>query len=85
VTSVPSATPSSRNCTPTTPVLSLAVADTVTIPETVAPFAGAVIDIVGAWCPAASNQQSSERPRPPDRPRSAQSSSYRTQSSDCPS
>jgi len=42
VTSVPSATLSSRNCTPTTPVLSLAVADTVTIPETVAPFAGAV-------------------------------------------
>jgi hypothetical protein len=46
--SAPSGTPSNRNCTPTTPLLSLAVADTVTVPETAAPFAGAVIDIVGA-------------------------------------
>src|SRR5262245_37554199 len=48
VTSAPSAAPSSRNCTPTTPMLSDALADTVTAdPDTVAPFAGAVIDTVG--------------------------------------
>ena len=47
MSSAPSAAPSSRNCTPTTPTLSLAVAETVTVPETVAPLAGAVIDTVG--------------------------------------
>ena len=40
--------PSSLNCTPTTPTLSEAVAATLTVPETVAPAAGAVIDTVGA-------------------------------------
>src|SRR5262245_53076406 len=48
ITSEPSDAPSSRNCTPTTPMLSDAFADTVTAdPETVAPFAGAVIETVG--------------------------------------
>ena len=48
MSSAPRAAPSSRNWTPTTPTLSLAVAETVTAePETVAPFAGAVIDTVG--------------------------------------
>src|SRR5882724_5263565 len=42
--------PSSLNCTPETPTLSDALADTVTEePETVAPFAGAVMETVGAW------------------------------------
>src|SRR5207237_7141356 len=49
VTSAPTAAPSSRNCTPATATLSLALADTVTAdPLTVAPSAGAVIDTVGA-------------------------------------
>src|SRR5207248_2814747 len=48
VTSAPTAAPSSRNCTPATPTLSDAVAETVTLaPATVAPLAGAVIDTVG--------------------------------------
>jgi len=44
VSSVPiTIDPSRRNCTPATPTLSLATADTVTaVPETVLPFAGAV-------------------------------------------
>jgi hypothetical protein len=47
VSSLPMGDPSSRNCTPAIPRLSLAVADTVTAPVTVAPFAGAVIETVG--------------------------------------
>ena len=47
VSSPPSATPSSLNCTPTTPTLSLALAWTVTVPQTVAPLAGDVIDTMG--------------------------------------
>src|SRR5437870_2928816 len=47
VTSAPRLTPSSLNCTPTTPTLSVALAETVTVPATVAPAAGAVIDTVG--------------------------------------
>ena len=44
----PSATPSSRNCTLVTPMLSLAVAETVTaVPLTVAPATGAVTVTVG--------------------------------------
>ena len=39
--------PSTRNCTLATATLSLALADTVTILETVAPVAGAVIETVG--------------------------------------
>src|SRR6185295_1814733 len=40
--------PSSLNCTPTTPMLSEAVADTAIAPATVAPGAGAVTATVGA-------------------------------------
>src|SRR5439155_10339763 len=48
VSSVPRLAPSTLNCTPTTPTLSLAVAETVTaVPDTVAPVAGAVIETVG--------------------------------------
>ena len=48
VSSLPRFAPSSLNCTPTTPTLSLAVAVTETVAETVAPFVGAVRDTVGA-------------------------------------
>ena len=42
-------TPSSLNCTPTTPTLSDAVAETITlVSETVAPLAGAVRETMGA-------------------------------------
>src|SRR5438445_13893084 len=47
VTSAPRFAPSSLNCTPTTPTLSVALAETVTVPATVAPSAGAVIETVG--------------------------------------
>src|SRR2546425_8039902 len=47
VSSGPRLAPSSLNCTPATPTLSLAVADTVTVPDTVAPAAGAVTATVG--------------------------------------
>ena len=48
VSSAPRFTPSSLNCTPTTPTLSLAVALTATVaPDTVDPPAGAVIATVG--------------------------------------
>ena len=47
VSSAPSGVPPSRNCTPTTPTLSDALALTVTLPETVALLAGAVIETVG--------------------------------------
>src|SRR5438128_134778 len=47
VSSAPILTPSTRNCTPATPTLSAAVAETVTVPDTVAPTTGAVIDTVG--------------------------------------
>ena len=40
--------PSSWNCTPKTPTLSDAFADTVVDPDTVALFAGAVSETVGA-------------------------------------
>src|SRR5439155_1751048 len=43
VSSAPSAPPSRRNCTPATPTLSEAVALTVTVDDTVAPFAGDVM------------------------------------------
>ena len=46
VSSTPRLAPSSRNCTPATPMLSAAVAVTVIVPVTV-PAAGAVIDTVG--------------------------------------
>src|SRR3989454_2930866 len=42
VTSAPRLAPSSMNCTPTTPTLSVALAEIVTVPATVAPLAGAV-------------------------------------------
>src|SRR5437660_11980248 len=47
VTSAPRLEPSSRNWTPATPTLSEAVADTNTVPDTVAPDAGAVTETVG--------------------------------------
>ena len=48
VTTAPRFAPSSLNCTPVTPALSVAVAVTViTPPLTYEPFAGAVIDTVG--------------------------------------
>jgi len=47
VSSAPSVASSNLNCTPTTPTLSAAVADTIVAPETVAPLEGAVMDTVG--------------------------------------
>src|SRR5262245_42533193 len=47
VTSEPNAAPSTKNCTPATPWLSLAVAVRSIVPPTVALLAGAVIDTVG--------------------------------------
>ena len=47
VTSAPRLTPSSLNCTPVTPTLSEAVAETVTAPLSAAPVAGAVMTTVG--------------------------------------
>src|SRR5439155_23224986 len=47
VTSARRVFPSSKNCTPTTPTLSDALAETVVLPMTVAPVAGAVIATVG--------------------------------------
>src|SRR2546426_11368392 len=53
--------PSSLNCTPAMPTLSAALADTVIVPETVAPEIGAVTETVGGvmsllatvtWTPA---------------------------------
>src|SRR5215212_968372 len=46
--SVACSAPSSQNSTFVTPMLSLAFAFTLTVAETVAPLAGAVIDAVGA-------------------------------------
>jgi len=50
--SVAASAPSSRNSTRATPVSSAALAVTATVPETVAPFAGAVIEVEGASCRA---------------------------------
>ena len=47
MTSEPNAVPSTKNCTPAMPWLSLAVAVRSTVPLTVALLAGAVIDTVG--------------------------------------
>src|SRR3989344_8181071 len=47
VSSAPTLAPSTLNCTPTTPTLSDALADRVTVPETVAPSAGAMRETVG--------------------------------------
>src|SRR5438552_2324842 len=47
VTSAPRLAPSSLNCTPTTPTLSVALAETVTVPETEAPATGAVMETAG--------------------------------------
>ncbi|PYQ38251.1 MAG: hypothetical protein DMF77_24595 [Acidobacteria bacterium] len=47
VSSDPAFAPSTRNCTPATPTLSEALAETVITPETVAPADGAVIVTVG--------------------------------------
>src|SRR5262249_1320607 len=48
VSSAPSGTPSSLNWTPTTPMLSLALAVTLVGPDRVATVSGAVIDTDGA-------------------------------------
>jgi hypothetical protein len=48
VSSAPRLAPSRRNCTPATPTLSEALADTVVAAETVAPLLGAVMLTVGA-------------------------------------
>src|SRR5688572_11478854 len=48
VVSVDFSTPSSQNSTLVTPTMSEALAVTLTVPDTVAPFAGAVIDVDGA-------------------------------------
>ena len=45
--SAPRLAPSSLNCTPTTPTLSAAAAETVTVFETVAPPSGALIETMG--------------------------------------
>jgi hypothetical protein len=47
VTGLPTLAPSSWNCTLATPTLLVAFAATVAVPDTVAPFAGAVIDTTG--------------------------------------
>ena len=47
MTSAPSVAPSTLNCTPDTPTLSLALAVTDVVPDTVAPEAGDVIETVG--------------------------------------
>ena len=47
MSSAPRLAPSNWNCTPATPTLSLALAETVMLPETVAAFAGADIETVG--------------------------------------
>src|SRR2546428_3618930 len=47
VTSVPRLAPSSLNWTPTTPTLSVALAEAVTVPATADPEAGAVIETIG--------------------------------------
>src|SRR5262249_19210657 len=48
VSSAPRLAPSSLNCTPATATLSEALAETVIVPDTVAPLAGAVRETVGA-------------------------------------
>jgi hypothetical protein len=47
VTTLPRFPPPTWNCTPVTPTLSVALAETVIVPVTVAPFAGAVMETVG--------------------------------------
>src|SRR5438552_17911630 len=47
VSSAPRFTPSSLNCTPTTPTLSLAFAETVTVPAIEAPVVGAFVEAAG--------------------------------------
>src|SRR5207248_381193 len=47
VSSASKGAPSSKNCTPTTPTLSVALAPTVTAPDPDAPLAGAVMETVG--------------------------------------
>ena len=47
ISSAPTLAPSTLNCTPTTPTLSVAVAVTAVVPVSTAPAAGAVIEAVG--------------------------------------
>ena len=60
VSSAPMFAPSSRNCTPTTPMLSEASALTVTMPDTVAPPAGAVMVTVGGVVSAGGGEAGDE-------------------------
>src|SRR5688572_8613243 len=72
VASVPTAAPSTRNCTPATPTSSLAVAASVTVPLRDAPDAGDVTATVGAVlspaptsrCPGTFTTNASSRPVP---------------------
>src|SRR5437899_3356374 len=61
VSSAPRLAPSSLNCTPTTPALSEALAETVTVPETIAPEVGAVIETVGGVVSAPAERGTSAR------------------------
>ena len=47
VSSAPTLAPSTLSCTPTTPTLSVAFAATATVPETVVPAAGVVMETAG--------------------------------------
>src|SRR2546422_1176324 len=62
VTSAPRVTLSSLNCTPTMPTLSVALAETVIVPKTVTPAAGAVIETVGGVTSAMALLTSLEKP-----------------------
>src|SRR5437870_2355515 len=62
VTSVPRLAPSSLNWTPTTPTLSVALAEAVTVPATVTPAAGAVRATVGGVTSAMALLTSFEKP-----------------------
>src|SRR5256712_12585860 len=61
-TSAPRLTLSSLNCTPTMPTLSVALAEAVILPKTVAPAAGAVIETVGGVTSAMALLTSLEKP-----------------------
>src|SRR2546425_4047474 len=65
VTSAPRLTLSSLNCTPTTPTLSVALAETITVPATVEATAGAVIETVGGVTSARALLTSLEKPLSP--------------------
>src|SRR2546426_379538 len=61
VTSAPRLAPSSMNCTPTTPTLSVALAEIVTVPAIVAPGAGEEMEMVGGVLSTVTLTRSEER------------------------